>query len=121
MQEFLLARKVVFQCGNRLIDARVVQKGYRAWIRHANSCCWAARRPINGDVHGFLDNPSKDNDGLRIYTAILRRKRVIDIADSTRLYTTHFLAAISLFRTRRCSNPRDRAFGLVSLGRSWSQ
>ncbi|CAJ0555376.1 Ff.00g054410.m01.CDS01 [Fusarium sp. VM40] len=115
VQEFLLARRVVFQCGDRLLDARVVQKSCRAWIHHANSCCWAARRPIDGNVHGFLDNPSKDNNDLTIYTATLRMKHLIDIADSARSYTTDFLAAISLFRIRRCSDPRDRAFGFLGL------
>lgn len=115
VQEFLLARKVIFQCGNRLIDARVVQKGCRAWICHANSCCWAARRPIDGDVHGFLDNSSQDNDGLTIYTATLRMKHLMDIGNSARSYTTDFLAAISLFRIRRCWDPRDRAFGFLGL------
>jgi hypothetical protein len=115
VQEFLLARKVVFQCGGRLMDASVVQKSCRAWIHHANSCCWAARRPIDGNVHGFLDNPSEDNDGLTIYTATLRMKHLMDIADSARLYTTDFLAAISLFRIRHCSDPRDRAFGFLGL------
>ncbi|KAH6970198.1 hypothetical protein DER45DRAFT_79161 [Fusarium avenaceum] len=87
-------------------------------MRHATSCCWAARRPIDDDVHGFLDKPSKDNDGLTIYTATLRMKHVMDFADSTRLYTADSLGAISLFRIRCCWDPQDRAFGLVSLGHS---
>ncbi|KAI8417631.1 hypothetical protein FOFC_00186 [Fusarium oxysporum] len=57
VQEFLLARKVMFQCGDRLIDAAIVRKACRSWIDHENSCCWVARRPIDGSAHGFLDIP----------------------------------------------------------------
>ncbi|KAM0266213.1 hypothetical protein ACHAPA_007215 [Fusarium lateritium] len=115
VQEFVLARKVIFQCGDRLIDAKVVHECCRSWIDHANECCWAARRPIDGNVHGFIDNSSEVNGGLTMYTATLRMKHLIDIIDFGRLYTTDFLAAISLFRIRRCSDPRDRAFGFLGL------
>jgi hypothetical protein len=42
-------------------------------------------------------------------------KHLMDIIDSGRLYMTDFLAAISLFRIRSCSDPRDRAFGFFGL------
>ncbi|KAJ4015519.1 hypothetical protein NW752_006979 [Fusarium irregulare] len=115
VQEFLLARKVIFRCGDRLIDAATVQKTCRAWIDHENSCCWAARRPIDGTAHGFLDIPSKTSGGFTIYTATLRMKHLMDMLIPRKLYTEDFLAAISLFRVRHCSNPRDRAFGYFGL------
>ncbi|KAH7219661.1 hypothetical protein DER44DRAFT_805522 [Fusarium oxysporum] len=76
VQEFLLARK----------------------INHENSCCGAARRPIDGSAHGFLDIPSEMNSGLTIYTAALRVKHLMDMLVPGKLYTKDFLAAISLFR-----------------------
>ncbi|KAH7493327.1 hypothetical protein FOMA001_g2047 [Fusarium oxysporum f. sp. matthiolae] len=98
VQEFLLGRKVIFQCGDRLIDAAIVRKACRSWIDHENSCCWAARRPIDGSAHGFLDIPSEMNGGLTIYTATLRMKHLMDMLVPGKLYTEDFLAAISLFR-----------------------
>ncbi|KAF5633876.1 heterokaryon incompatibility (het-6OR allele) [Fusarium tjaetaba] len=115
VQEFLLARKVIFRCGNRLIDSDIVRKACRAWIDHENSCCWAARRPIDGSAHGFLDIPSEINGGLTIYTATLRMKHLMDMLIPGKLFTEDFLAAISLFRVRHCSDPRDRAFGYFGL------
>ncbi|KAG5793099.1 hypothetical protein H9Q69_007837 [Fusarium xylarioides] len=115
VQEFLLAQKVVFRCGDRLIDAATVRKACRSWIDHESSCCWAARRPIDGSAHGFLDIPSKVNGGLTIYTATLRLKHLMDMLVPGKLYTEDFLAAISLFRVRHCSDPRDRAFGYFGL------
>ncbi|KAL9574056.1 hypothetical protein ACKAV7_001832 [Fusarium commune] len=115
VQEFLLAQKVIFQCGDRLIDAAIIRKACRSWIDHENSCCWAARRPIDGSAHGFLDIPSEINGGLTIYAATLRMKHLMDMLVSGKLYTEDFLAAISLFRVRHCSDPRDRAFGYFGL------
>ncbi|KAF5540187.1 heterokaryon incompatibility (het-6OR allele) [Fusarium phyllophilum] len=115
VQEFLLAQKVVFRCGDRLIDSMTVRKTCRAWIDHESSCCWAARRPIDGSAHGFLDIPSKINGGLTIYTATLRMKHPMDMLVPGKLYTEDFLAAISLFRVRHCSDPRDRTFGYFGL------
>ncbi|KAJ4253411.1 hypothetical protein NW762_010569 [Fusarium torreyae] len=115
VQEFLLAQKVIFRCGDRLIDAATVRKTCRSWIDHENSCCWAARPAIDGSAHGFLDTPSEINGGLTIYTATLRMKHLIDMLVPGKLYTEDFLAAISLFRVRHCSNPRDRAFGYFGL------
>ncbi|KAJ4220733.1 hypothetical protein NW760_011900 [Fusarium oxysporum] len=88
----------MFQCDDRLIDAAIVRKACRSWIDHENSCCWAARRPIDGSAHGLLDIPSKMNGGLTIYTATLRMKHLMDMLVPGKLYTEDFLAAISLFR-----------------------
>ncbi|KAF4337924.1 heterokaryon incompatibility (het-6OR allele) [Fusarium beomiforme] len=115
VQEFLLARKVIFRCGDRLIDATTVRKTCRSWIDHENSCCWSARRPIDGSAHGFIDIPSQVNGGLTIYTGTLRMKHLVDMLVPGKLYTQDFLAAISLFRIRHCSDPRDRVFGYFGL------
>ncbi|KAF5639665.1 heterokaryon incompatibility (het-6OR allele) [Fusarium sp. NRRL 52700] len=115
VQEFLLARKVIFRCGGRLIDFEIVRKAYRAWIDHENSFYWATRRPIDGSAHGFLDIPSEINSGLTIYTATLRMKYLMDMLVPGNLYTEDFLAAISLFRVRHCSGPQARGFGYFGL------
>ncbi|RKL36657.1 hypothetical protein BFJ72_g8206 [Fusarium proliferatum] len=115
VQEFLLAKKVIFRGGNWLIDSEIVRKACRAWIDHENSCCWAARRPIDVSAHGFLDIPSEINGGPTIYTATLRMKHLMDMLIPGKLYTEDFLAAISLFRVRHCSDLQDRAFGYFGL------
>ncbi|RKK68080.1 hypothetical protein BFJ69_g13930 [Fusarium oxysporum] len=99
VQVFLLAQKVMFQCGDRLIDTAIVRKACRSWIDHENSCCWAARRPIDGSAHDFLDIPSEMNGGLTIHTATLRMKHLMNMLVPGKLYTEDFPAAISLFPT----------------------
>ncbi|KAH7208292.1 hypothetical protein BKA60DRAFT_599361 [Fusarium oxysporum] len=88
VQVFLLAQKVMFQCGDRLIDTAIVRKACRSWIDHENSCCWAARRPIDGSAHDFLDIPTT-----------LRMKHLMNMLVPGKLYTEDFPAAISLFPT----------------------
>ncbi|KAK2488280.1 hypothetical protein H9L39_02207 [Fusarium oxysporum f. sp. albedinis] len=105
----------MFQCGDRLSDTAIVRKACRSWIDHENSCCWAARRPIDGSAHGFLDILSEMNSGLTIYTATLRMKHLMDMLVPGKLYTEDFLAAISLFRVCYCSDPRNRVFGYFGL------
>ncbi|KAF4960743.1 hypothetical protein FSARC_10372 [Fusarium sarcochroum] len=115
VQEFLLAQEVRFQCGQRLINAKVVQHSCKTWIAHEKGCCWAAGRARKGNIHGFIDNPSEANGGLTLFAAIVRMKHLIDISGIGKFNTTDFLTAISLFRTRHCSNPHDRIFGLMGL------
>ncbi|RKK29174.1 hypothetical protein BFJ66_g7230 [Fusarium oxysporum f. sp. cepae] len=106
---FLASSKGHVQCGDRLIDAAIVRKACSSWIDHENSCCWAARRPIDGSAHGLLDIPSEMNGGLTIHTATLPMKHLMDMLVPGKLYTEDFLAAIYLFQVRHCSDPRDRA------------
>ncbi|KAM0543293.1 hypothetical protein ACHAPJ_012377 [Fusarium lateritium] len=115
VQEFLLAKEVKFQCGQRLIDAEVVQQGCMAWITHEEGCCWATGRSCTGNTHGFIDQPSEANGGMTLFSAALRMKHLIDISGDGTFKTTDFLTAISLFRTRQCSSPHDRIFGLMGL------
>lgn len=113
VQEFLLAQEVRFQCGNRLINAGIVQKSCQTWINHDGGCCWAARRASDGNVQGLIYIPSEPNGGLAIYNATLRMKYLMDMSHSQERFD--FLAAIRLFRIRQCANPRDRIFGFSGL------
>ncbi|KAG8670443.1 hypothetical protein FPOAC1_009857 [Fusarium poae] len=115
VQEFLLAKKVIFRCGKRLIDAEVVTKCCRSWIDHSKTCCWSADQPRHGHSHGFIDTIWDIRSNLTLYTATLRMKPLMDMSRRGRLHCTDFLTAISLFRIRQCSDPRDRIYGFSGL------
>ncbi|KAG8361256.1 hypothetical protein FVEN_g1056 [Fusarium venenatum] len=115
VQEFLLARKVIFRCGKRTIDAEVVKKCCRSWIDHSKTCCWSGDQPRHGNTHGFIDTTWDNSSNLTLYTATLRMKPLMDMSSRGRLHSIDFLAAISLFRIRQCSDPRDRIYGFAGL------
>ncbi|KAF5012346.1 hypothetical protein FDECE_1573 [Fusarium decemcellulare] len=115
VQEFVLAKKVIFQCGKHQIDAQVVQQAFQNLVTHERKCCWVARRAANGSASGFLDTPSKANGGLTLYTATLRMNNLNTIVNNESFRVNDMLGIISLFRTRQCSDPRDRVFGLSGL------
>ncbi|QKD46515.2 uncharacterized protein FOBCDRAFT_234932 [Fusarium oxysporum Fo47] len=117
------------QCGDRLIDAAIVRKACSSWIDHENSCCWAARRPIDGSAHGLLDIPSEMNGGLTIHTATLQMKHLMDMLVPGKLYTEDFLAAIYLFQVAeiQASAPGDpsiipgSALGGITVINEWQR
>ncbi|XEV07127.1 hypothetical protein FSHL1_012414 [Fusarium sambucinum] len=115
VQEFLLARKVVFRCGKRTIDAEVVKKCCRSWIDHSKTCCWSGDQPRHGNTLGFIDTTWDNSSNLTLFTATLRMKTLMNMSSHDRLHSTDFLAAISLFRIRQCSDPRDRIYGFAGL------
>jgi hypothetical protein len=115
VQEFILAREVRFQCGQRVIDCETLQQGIQNLASHESKCCWAARRPGDGYPRGYLDYPSEAYNGLTLYNAALRMSNLSSILRTDPSEAQDLLGVISLFRTRRCSDARDRVFGLSGL------
>lgn len=115
VQEFILAQEVRFQCGQRLMSCNILQQGIQNLASHEKTCCWAERRPGDGYPRGYLDYPSKANSGLTLYTAALRMTNLISILNMDPSEAQDLLGVISLFRTRHCSDARDRVFGLSGL------
>ncbi|KPM43951.1 hypothetical protein AK830_g2591 [Neonectria ditissima] len=115
VQEYALAEQVVFQCGSRQIDAKIVGKAFLSLANHERKCCWAARRAADGNARGFLDYPSKANGGLSLFAATLRMNNLNYLTDTETFGSLDILGAISLFRTRHCTDPRDRVFGISGL------
>lgn len=115
VQEFILAQEVRFQCGQRVIDCKTLQQGIQNLASHERKCCWAARRAGDGYPRGYLDYPSKAYSGLTLYNAALRMSNLSNILDTDPSEAQSLLGVISLFRTRHCSDARDRVFGLSGL------
>ncbi|KAF4980637.1 hypothetical protein FZEAL_3386 [Fusarium zealandicum] len=96
-------------------DSKVVLAAFTHLAYHERRCCWAARRAADGNARGFLDLASQANGGLTLYTATLRINNLMSALGTERSGDYDLLGLISLFRTRRCSDPRDRVFGMSGL------
>ncbi|KAK7420737.1 hypothetical protein QQX98_002539 [Neonectria punicea] len=96
VQEYALAEQVIFQCGNRKIDAKVVAQAFLSLAHHERRCCWAARRAADGNARGFLDYPSKAHGGLSLFAATLRMSNLNYLTDTETFGILDVLGAIRL-------------------------
>ncbi|CAH0047095.1 unnamed protein product [Clonostachys solani] len=115
VQEYVLAKEVVFQCGKRRLEGSKIQTALKNLVRHESTCCWAARRAIDGNARGYLDIPSKAHGSLTIFHATLRLDNLQNMLSPEDYLIYNLLDAMALFRTRDCSDPRDRIFGMLGL------
>ncbi|CAG9945984.1 unnamed protein product [Clonostachys rosea f. rosea IK726] len=115
VQEYVLAKEVVFQCGKRRLEGSTIQAAFKSLVHHERTCCWAARRAIDGNARGYLDIPSKIHGSLTIFHATLRLDNLQNMLNPEEYSIYNLLDAMALFRTRDCSDPRDRIFGMLGL------
>ncbi|KAH6895905.1 heterokaryon incompatibility protein-domain-containing protein [Thelonectria olida] len=117
VQEFLLAKQVVFQCGLRRIEGELVIKAFQILREHEGGCCWGARvrRLSDTEAPSFIDEPNPAHGGLSIYHATMRLERLGTFRDPEQLGYEGLLGSLMLFRMRQCSDPRDRIFGFMGL------
>jgi hypothetical protein len=115
VQEYVLAKQIVFQCGQRRLDGSTVRAALKSLVHHERTCCWAARRAIDGDFGGYLNSPSMANGGLTIFHATLRLDHLQSMVDAENYPIDDLVDAMALFRNRECSDPRDRIFGMLGL------
>ncbi|VUC27278.1 unnamed protein product [Clonostachys rosea] len=115
VQEYVLAKEVVFQCGKRRLEGIKIQAALDSLVRHERTCCWAARRAIDGNARGYLDIPSKVHGSLTIFHATLRLDNLQNMLNPGDYSIYNLLDVMALFRTRDCSDPRDRIFGMLGL------
>ncbi|GAP87180.1 putative heterokaryon incompatibility protein [Rosellinia necatrix] len=115
VQEFALARNVLFQCGQRRIDRTTLGRAFECLRDHERNCCWASLRVADGYPRGYLDIPSPANGGLSIFRSILRYDQIHTMIapDDTEGYD--FVELMKAFRPRLCSDPRDRIYGMLGL------
>lgn len=118
VQEFLLAKHVVFQCGSRRVAGETVTSAFETLRRHEGGCCWGARvrRLCDTEAPSFIDEPNPAHGGLSIYHATMRLDRLSTLSDLDQVGYNGLLGSLMLFRTRQCTNASDRIFGFMGLG-----
>lgn len=98
VQESIIGRSLRFYCGHRQISANTLLAVSQSYFTHFRSCCYdhhmKLRRP---DLHRVMES--------------LRRLRF-----SREYRNSHqFQDLIAIYRHRRCTDPRDKIYGLLGL------
>ncbi|KAJ2977734.1 hypothetical protein NUW58_g7719 [Xylaria curta] len=112
VQEFALARRVLFQCGQRRIDGATLSRAFESLRNHERDCCWASLRVADGYARGYLDMPSSANGGLTIFRAILQIHTMVAPNDREGYDLVELMKTL---RPRLCSDPCDRIYGMLGL------
>ncbi|KAK7433017.1 hypothetical protein QQZ08_000490 [Neonectria magnoliae] len=115
VREYALAEQVIFQCGSRMINAKVMAQAFLSLVHHESKCCWAAHRAADGNARGVFDYPSKVHGGLSLFAATLQMSNLNYLTDTETFGILDVLGAISLFRTRHCTDLQDRVSGISGL------
>ena len=116
VQEFALAQSVVFRCGSSILSGKTLMGAFYSLYTHERGCCWAARRlDDDGNISNLVREPSAVNGGLSIFQGMLRLS-YLDVFQRPEVYASRgLLSALSLYRQRDSSDPRDRIFGILGL------
>jgi hypothetical protein len=103
IQEYVLAKSIIFQVGNTLLAGHVVEQAYKLLEKHYLKCC-------RGSMTVNIPSPTY---GLSMVNAI----RKIDAISTMRTWQDdlNMLQTLALFRARRAYDARDKIYGILGL------
>ncbi|KAF1842217.1 uncharacterized protein K460DRAFT_409635 [Cucurbitaria berberidis CBS 394.84] len=106
VQEYLLSRRSVFQCGRYLLDRNVARQGVQSYFHHLERCCSALRS----------DCPNHND----IFKSLIVMENVEYIRLLLQDVSLPYI--FSQFRnTRDATDMRDKIFGMLGLARGQYQ
>ncbi|KAL1857030.1 hypothetical protein Daus18300_010477 [Diaporthe australafricana] len=103
VQEFVLAKRTTFVYGTTIIDGQRLQDGFTNLRRHAaNSCCGVQLLMEESPLH---------------QTALVDVLHHMDTLNDMRRTpeASSLLGPLHHYRRRRCSDPRDRLYGMLGM------
>ena len=115
VQEFVLARKISFICGKRILDGQTLREAFFSFRHHERSCCWTSATTLTGYSRGWIDMPSAANHGLSVWEGMLRLDQLHLAAGIGYVFRSSVLSTLSALRTRSCTDPRDRIYGILGM------
>ncbi|KAH0544776.1 hypothetical protein FGG08_001143 [Glutinoglossum americanum] len=104
VQEFILARKLVFQCSRSLVTRETMCMAKENFWSHKDRCC----------AQNVLDYPHPESE-LSLTESFTRPAR-LDFISKTRDNSYSVLGGIATFCKREVTDPRDRVYGMLGLG-----
>jgi len=137
VQEYALARRVTFQCGDTVLQADVVQNAYSNLRSHERTCCWDSptvsqdatfgvcllnafmRMDASELARDFAGGHQPPPPAPELMTKI-KFSQTWDTTEQQAAYTIgdsppEFLEALDNFRVRECSDCRDKIYGITGL------
>ena len=104
IQEFVLAQKPVFQCGESRVTGKIMYMARENFWSHKDRCCPSTllndRHPEHGmNLMGAFEVPAR-----------------LDFISKSRGNSYSVLTPITTFCKRGVTNPRDRVYGMLGLG-----
>jgi hypothetical protein len=103
VQEFVLARNIVFQCGTRILSGELLLSSFKNVNMHDNDCC--------SEETCFMTKSVEL--GLCVWDGFTRMDMLAFMRTKRHSYT--FLQTLSSFRTRQSYDPRDKIYGMLGL------
>jgi hypothetical protein len=103
IQEYVLAKSVIFQVGNTLLAGYVVQQAFQRLAKHYWICC-------GGNTTVKIPSPTY---GLSMLNAI-RRINAIDFVRCQQ-YNMSMLQTLATIRTRKSYDARDKIYGILGM------
>jgi len=103
VQEYVLAKSVIFQVGNTLLAGYVVQQAFQSLAKHGWTCC-------GGNTTMKIPSPTY---GLSMVNAF-RRINVIDFVRCQQ-YNMSMLQTLAMLRMRESYDPRDKIYGILGM------
>ncbi|TVY87027.1 Heterokaryon incompatibility protein 6,OR allele, partial [Lachnellula willkommii] len=106
VQEFVLARKLVFQCSRYLITREIMLTATVNFWSHMNRCCTSQES---------LRVPDKTL-ASNVKGAFKKASEFDDITKNRKQGSCNILEAIAIFIDRETTDPRDKLYGMLGLG-----
>jgi hypothetical protein len=104
VQEYLLAQRVIFQYGWRLMNGDCYRRGLETYFRHSDSCCLSTSAVTLWDT----------SDDVPLHTRI----SIIGKLDAVTITSGYSLITVAMmFRDRLAYDPRDKIYGLLGIVR----
>jgi Heterokaryon incompatibility protein (HET) len=104
IQEFVLAKKLVFQCARSLVTRETMYMARENFWSHKDRCCLLNK----------LDFPHPEL-GLSLSESFVQPAK-LDFISKTRGHSYNVLAGIAAFCKREVTDPRDKVYGMLGLG-----
>lgn len=110
VQEAVLARRIIYQCGHRQLPHSVMLRMSHNFGKHTTSvrCCTTKHGRSIGPAHANLT------------TAMNRVQDLVSFQEQSTKGNLPFDEVASQFRTRRATDPRDKVYGLLGISQGVS-
>lgn len=104
VQEFLLARRVIFMCGKHTFRAHDLKQFLRYCVVHNGNCC------------GVTDSINPPSSGIyKLNETFITVTKLLTLDTGTKFASSGFSRVVSLFRSRECSDPCDKIYALLGM------